>query len=342
MKILYVGNAQGFHNGSKYYFIPQRLVNGFTRLGHNVYVFNDRDYAHYSSLLRRQNWGKRKMNMHLVALCLDYRPDLIVLGHCKNVSNDTLAEIREVCPEVKIIYRNVDPLSSVQNVNDIKDRIGHVDNIYITTAGPSLSRFSSKVGGVYFMPNPVDRSLDTVRAHENDSSDIDLLFLASYLRDQKDHRSDIAKFLLNYEGELNLKIGGAGVNNNKIYGAKYYDFLARSKMGLCINKTSDYYLYASDRMSQYMSAGLLVYAPVGPQFEDVLGQDTFISFDTHEDLLEKIRYFKRHDMERQKIAQNGYNKVHDVFAVEKICQFMIETTFDLPFSLNYQWPQERY
>ncbi|PCJ98637.1 MAG: hypothetical protein COA45_07940 [Zetaproteobacteria bacterium] len=342
LNILYLGNAQGFLNAAKYYFIPQRLINGFTRLGHNVYVFNDRDYARYSNILRSQRRGKKRMNEKVIEVCRDYQPDLIVLGHCKNITNETLSEIRKAVNGVKILYRNVDPLSSPQNIKDIKQRVGHVDGIFITTAGKDLGQFSNDNGGVYFMPNPVDPALDNRRAFDNQKADIDFLFLASYLRDQHDHRHITAQYLLDNKDSLNIQIGGAGINEHRVFGIEYFNVLERSKMGLCMNKTNDYYLYASDRMSQYMASGVLSFIPEGPKFEDIFDNDSFITFQTNEELIDKIKYYNQHEDTRIKIAQTGYTKIHDYFHVDKICQYMIEQTFEQPLSQNYNWPTDRY
>lgn len=343
LRIFYLGNTQGFVNGAKYYFTPQKLINGFTRLGHNVYNFCDRDYARYTNIFHSQKLGMKKMNRKVIEMCAEYKPDLIVLGHCKNVSNDTLQACRDILPNVKILYRNVDPLHSQQNLGDIRQRVGHVDSMFITTAGDVLKQFSHPKTKVAFMPNPVDRAVEYKRAFENKDAEIDFLFLASYLRDQHDHRHILAKKLIAQLGDkINLHIGGAGINDNKIFGAEYYDTLGRSKMGLCMNKTEEFYLYASGRMSQYMASGVLAFIPEGPQFEDVLGTDSFISFSEDDELIEKILYYLEHDEERKRIAQTGWHKVHDYFNVDKVCQFMIETTYDLNFSQDYKWPTTRY
>lgn len=342
MKILYLGNAQGFFNANKFYLIPQRLINGFTRLGHTVYVFNDRDYARYSNVLRSQGLGKKKLNTAILNVCRDYEPDLIVLGHCKNVTNDTFYEIRKNQPNVKIIYRNVDPLNCSKNIGDIKQRLGVADAIFITTAGEALKQFSNKYGKVYFMPNPVDVALDNQRVFLNKEANIDLIFLASALNHQDDHRHITAQFIVENKEGLNIHIGGAGINNNKIYGAQYMNIIGRSKMGLCINKTSKFYLYASDRMSQYMAAGILSFIPEGPNFEDILGKNSFISYSSDEELLDKVKYYAKNSDERVAIAQDGYEKIHDLFQVEKVCQYMIERAFKLPLSHSYQWPIKDY
>ncbi len=342
MRILYVGTAQGFENADKYYFTQQKLINGFTRLGHNVYMFNDRDVARYSNIFHSQSRGKRAMNKKLIEDCRKYRPHMIVLGHCKNVENETLAEIRKVAPGVRMMYRNVDPLHSENNCKDIQQRSGHVEAIFITTAGDALSRFSNPRTKVCFFPNPVDYALETERAYMNPNADIDFLFLGSVLRDQYDHRQDTVQKLLARKGDVKVHVGGAGVNDGKVFGADYYELLGRSKMGLCMNKTADYYLYASGRMSQYMGSGMLGFIPKGPQFEDILGTDAFVSFASDDEMIDKMKYYAANDSARIAMARTGCERIHDYFMVDKICQYMIETVFDVPFSMSYRWPTRAY
>ncbi len=342
MRILYLGSAQGFGNAGKYYFTPQKLINGFTRLGHNVYMFNDRDYARYSNIFRSQSRGVKAMNKKVIEMAREYQPHMVVLGHCKNISNETLAEIRKIVPGVRMMYRNVDPLHSKDNLADIRQRVGQVEGIFITTAGDDLAQFSHPNTKVCFFPNPVDPALEVMQAFANPNADIDFLFLGSVLRDQYDHRQDTVHYIMRNAGDLKLHIGGAGVNDGKVFGAAYYDLLGRSKMGLCMNKTESFYLYASGRMSQYMASGMLGFIPEGPRFEDILGNDSFVSYKTDEELVDKIKYYAKNDAERVKIASTGYYKIHDYFMVDKVCQYMIERVFDAPLSMEYRWPTKVY
>lgn len=338
MRILYVGAAQGFDNADKYYFTQQKLINGFTRLGHNVYMFNDRDFARHANPFHSQSMGKKAMNRALVDVAKKYRPHMVVLGHCKHVENETLADVRKVAPGVRMMYRNVDPLNSPNNCGDIAQRSGHVEATFITTAGDALKQFANPKTKICFFPNPIDPALETERAYANPNADIDFLFLGSVLRDQYDHRQDTVRYLLDHKGDVNVHVGGAGVNDGRVFGADYYELLGRCKMGLCMNKTENFYLYASGRMSQYMGSGILGFIPEGPRFEDLLGDDAFVSYKTNEELVDKVKYFAKNDQERKAMAQRGCERIHDRFHVDKICQYMIETVFDAPYSMNYAWP----
>lgn len=343
MRILYIGNTQGFSNPEKYYFTPEKLMNGFVRLGHHLYCFNDKDFARSTNIFSSQKIGAKAMNAQILDICRKYEPHYVVLGHCKNVTNETLAEIRQIVPSVKISYRNVDPLNSPKNVEEINQRVGHVDSIFITTAGEGLRQFSHPKTRVSFMPNPVDPAVENVCAFENPNADIDFLFLGSALRDQHDHRKLTTEYLVaQNKNELNFYIGGIENASDKVFGAAYYRLLERCKTGLCMNKTEDYYLYASGRMSQYMSSGVMAFIPKGPDFESIFGNDCFVSVDGNEDLLEKIRYYAKNDSERVRIARNGYEKIRDYFDVEKVCQYFIDVTFERKLSMDYRWPVDLY
>ena len=321
MKILYVGNVQGLNNISKYYLTEQRLMNGFTRLGHNVYCFNDRDHAR-QNFLNTQSLGKKKMNRKLVEAASVYEPDLVVLSHCKNVSNDTLKQIRSTIPHIKIIYTNVDPLNDAGNIKSIEQRVDVVDAIFVTSS--DLEQFVSSKTIVKYFPNPVDKAIDTNKAYENKCS-IDLLMLGRALTHQYDHRRELAEFLRTKNG-MNIYIGGLGVNENLHYGADYMRILSCTKMGISLSKETDRYLYASDRLSHYLASGIMTFIPDGAGFEDLL-EDGFVAFSSHEDLWDKVIYYYENDEDRIRIAKKGYEIAHDKFASEKICADMLATIF---------------
>lgn len=339
MKILFIGNVQGLGNIGKYYMTEQRLINGFTRLEHNVYCFNDRDQSRYSNIFRTQKLGLKAMNKTLISSAKSYEPDLLVLGHCKNVKNETLLEIKNAIPWVKIIYTNVDPLSVEQNVSDINQRVGVADSIFITTAGDLLRQFAYTNTAVRYFPNPVDRAIDTQCAYNNPCANIDLLFLGRALRHQNDHRAKLANYLKEKDaGHIKIYIGGLGINDNLHYGAEYYRILNNSKMGICLSKVSNHYLYASDRLSHYLAAGIMTFIPAGSNFEEIIGSDSFVSYECHDDLWEKIIHYSDNDASRIKVATSGYRIAHEEFSADRICQYMLDATFERPFSQAQVWP----
>ena len=340
LKIFYVGSCQGFQNADRYYLIPQRMLNGFTRLGHVFYAFNDRDVARASNMFNSSKLGRKSMNEKLVKDCIAYRPDLIILGHCTLVTNDTLEILCEKLPDTPIVYRNVDPLNYQQNRDDLSNRIGHVDWIFITTAGQSLEAFESKKTKVTHIPNPVDKAIDVHRNFEQDDLPIDLFFAGSVLHNREDHRQALISNLLPKITNMTTRIVGAG-QEDRVFGADYYDLLAQSKMGLCLNKTDDEYLYASDRFSQYLGNGLLTFIHEGPRFQELFG-DSVVTYRAVDDLAEKLLKFNNDEALRKRTAASAHRLAHDMFDVEKVCQYMIDCAFSEKPTLNYAWDTNVY
>ena len=340
LKIFYIGSCQGFHNADRYYLIPQRMLNGFTRLGHVFYAFNDRDVARASTIFNSSKLGRKSMNQKLVKDCVAYRPDLIILGHCTLVTNDTLGILREKLPDTPIIYRNVDPLNYQQNRDDLSNRIDHVDWTFITTAGKSLESFSSKKTKVTHIPNPVDKAIDVHRNFGQDTLPIDLFFAGSVLHNREDHRQALISDLLPQISNVTTRIIGAG-QEDRVFGADYYDLLAQSKMGLCLNKTNNEYLYASDRFSQYLGNGLLTFIHEGPRFQELLG-DAIVTYRSIEDLTAKLLKFHGDDALRKQTAERAHTLAHDMFDVEKVCQYMIDCAFFAKATQDYAWDTTVY
>jgi spore maturation protein CgeB len=118
--------------------------------------------------------------------------------------------------------------------------------------------------------------------------------------------------------------------------------LARVKMGLIINKTEDFYLYASDRMSQYMGNGMMVFASDGPHYTDLFSDNEIVTYDSTEELVDKIKYYAAHDDERRKIAEKGYLRAHQIFNNQLIARYIVETTLGNPHSSLYPFPHQIY
>ena len=69
--------------------ILERINNGLIKNGHNVLNVSDRDIISNYRSLNDPN-GIKILNKKIIANFENFKPDLIVLGHSDNVSNETL------------------------------------------------------------------------------------------------------------------------------------------------------------------------------------------------------------------------------------------------------------
>ena len=113
-------------------------------------------------------------------------------------------------------------------------------------------------------------------------------------------------------------------------------------MGLSLSRRNDVFLYSSHRMSLLVGCGLLTFIDKRTGFDTIFKQDELAFYEGDEDLVEKIRYFKFNDDERQEVARRGWQKAHEIFNETLVAQWIIDTAFGLAPSHDYAWPTKIY
>ena len=354
MRILHVGNGNYKHDGEKFYDVGRKLNNGLIREGHNVYFFSDRDTARASNIFSSSRLSSGKCNDQFVKICENFQPELILLGHADIIKAESLKNVRDIIPDVKIAQFNVDIIFAPVNIASIKSKLDVVDTTFITTAGEALKKFSSEKGKVRFMPNPVDISMESIKCHEKDDQENDVFWALRATKGsfEGDPRIEYPLYL---ESSNELNVDYHGMNGKgELFGNDYYKAIANNKMGLniSVNRVNgDYpladdahiYIYSSDRISHYMGCGLLTFAAKRNRLDKMFVEDKeIVLFDSKEELLEKVLYYKKNDKARKEVAKNGYEKYHAEFNERLIARYIIESTFEQNYSYEYQWPTEAY
>ncbi len=337
MRILYVGNVLGLTDAPRYYMAPLRIVNGFIRNGHTVVIFNDRDHARYSNIWRSSRRGVRAANRGLLKTVEEVRPELVVLGHCEMISNRTLDEIRKMIGGVKIIYRNVDSLVQSHNLDRLKRRSEAVDGIFLTTAGPALRQFEAHGAFAAYFPNLIDDSLDRHKAFESEEIRHDVFFAGEVIRDMEDVRKRNVDRIIRELSDLRLDFHGSIVGRPSLLGTAFLDALSHCRMGLSLDRTDEHWLYASDRMNLYLGNGMLTFVRRDKGFEHLFDDDEVAFYADLDELIAKCRTFATDDKAWREVAARGYAKARRHFPGDGITRYMVEKTFDLPPSQDFDW-----
>ena len=110
LRILHVTNFNERFDGRLYFNTGRRINNGFIRLGHSTLEFSDRDILkNYKSL--KDFSGIKTLNQKLRRTCYNYKPDMIVIGHADSISPETLQELKDDYPQIKLAQWFLDPLN---------------------------------------------------------------------------------------------------------------------------------------------------------------------------------------------------------------------------------------
>ena len=112
-----------------------------------------------------------------------YKPDLIILGHADSIKPDTLGELKDDYPNLKISQWFLDPLNKngpdyEKNKNRILDKSDFIEANFLTTS-PDALNFLPRNKQNYFIPNPADTSLETLENYKKDCN-MDVFFALSH------------------------------------------------------------------------------------------------------------------------------------------------------------------
>ena len=326
------GNIK-FHTGCK-------LSNGIIRGNHRLLEFSDRDLVRYESPFHIRPIGKNIVNRKLVKTCDNFRPDLIIIGHCDLITEKTLEEIRRLLPETKIAHWFLDALWIPRNIVRLQARMRCTDSIFVTTGGPALKQFCTGKNVVSYMPNPCDPSWESHNNAEKMEFDRDLVFCGVGL--ESDYRYQL---LVNLKSDLEntLHFDTFGILGGKpVWGQAYEDVISKSKMALNLNREEDWPLYSSDRLAQLIGNGLLTYVWDKGEMRRLFNDGQVVFFKNEDELSKKIKYFQAEDEDRQTIAAAGRHYYQQHFSAQQVINFIIETTFEKPYTTDYPWAKEVY
>ncbi len=339
MRILFIANHQlrknaqfGGYSGS-----TQKLINGFIRAGHNVYIFSDRDFIYFKSPLGIRDFGKKHLNKALIETASFFEPELIVISHCELISKRTLISIKKKFPSVPLVHWNLDGIFTPANIERLLGLSTITEKIFITTSSHELNNHLSLSSNIRYVPNIVDPSIDIFDSSRENHHCNDLMFCgrhAPHIARQnilnKIRKELPADIRFNVYGNFNNK-------NNFLWGNRYLKILSKTKMGLCLNYHEGFKLYSSDRLAQLVGNGVLAFISSRSCYDKLLPTDTLVYYSTIDELIDKIKYFYRNDKQRRSWASNAKKYFFKHFQSDIIARYIIEESCGLSHSQNYIW-----
>jgi len=340
LKIIHITNFNERHNGRLFYNTGKRINNGLVRLGHSVLEFSDRDILSNNRKIGDLN-GANFLNKKLLTVIGNYTPDLIVLGHADLVDIKTLKIIKDYYPQIKITQWFLDRMDSEwkNNKKRFLKKIDIMDSNFCTT-DPSILKFSKKYP-IYYIPNPVDESFETLENYKNKNLKNDVFFAMSH----GVHRGVLKKgkfdkrenFLKKLTHKLpNIKFDIYGINNKEpIWADNFIKVLSQSKIALNLSQGRGSKYYTSDRFAQLIGNGLLVMIEKTTNFSDFFNKDEIITYSDIDDLSKKIEKYSNKDALRMKIAKKGRDKYFKFFNSTIVAEFIINRTFNI--NKKYFW-----
>ncbi len=333
-KIMHITNFNDRFDGRLHYNTGRRLNNGFIRNGHNVLSISDRDIIHNSKSIRDLS-GKKSLQSKIIKSFNNFKPDLVVLGHADRVSINTLKKMKDINKSIKISQWFLDPLSKygpdhINNTKRILDKTEVLDSTFLTTDPSALQ---IKIPNSYFMPNPADKSFETLNNYEKDCP-FDVFFAMShgvhrgYLKSGKDDdRENFINRLISLN--KNIKFDVYGMNNvQPIWADQFIKKISNSYMGLNLSRGKPIKYYSSDRIVQLIGNGLLTFIDENTFLKDFFSNKEIVFYKNIDDLSYKLNKYKKDKKDGKKIAKKGKLKYLKYFNSEIVSEYILSKTFD--------------
>ncbi len=340
LKILHITNFNERHNGRLFYNTGKRINNGFIRLNHSVLEFSDRDIVSYYRNINDFN-GSKRLNKKLLEVISNYVPDIIVLGHADLIKKETLEFIKKNYPNIKMVQWFLDRMDSdwINNKKRFLDKIDLMDSSFCTTDPNSLKL--NKKHKVFYLPNPVDRSFETLKNYNNKFFNNDVFFAMSHgvhrgilKKGKYDQRENFINKLVKITPNIRFDLYGMN-NNQPIWADDYLLAISQSKIGLNLSQGKPAKYYSSDRFSQLIGNGLLVLIDEKTKIGNFFSKDEIVLYKNLSDLSEKIIKYSNDSKLRIKIAKKGRSKYFKYFNSTIIAEYIINKTYNI--DKKYYW-----
>ena len=348
LRILHVTNFNERHDGRLFFNTGRRINNGLIRLGHSILEFSDRDIQKYYKNYRDLS-GSKSLNDKLKKTCYNFKPDVIIFGHADLVSPETLGELKDDYPNLKMSQWFLDPLNKngpdfQRNKNRILDKSDFMEANFLTTS-PDVLNFLSKKTPNYFIPNPSDSSFETLKNY-NKNCNMDVFFALSHgvhrgtLKSGKfDDRALFVRRLI--DKTKNVKFDVYGIDKvQPIWADHYFKTISNSKMGLNLSRGEPIKYYSSDRITQIIGNGLVTLIDERTGYQDFFEKDEMVFYKNLSDLSEKISKISQDEKLRKKIGKKGRNKYLKYFNSTLVADFIINKTFDIKSKNKHLWHNE--
>jgi hypothetical protein len=324
--------------------VERKLTNGLIRNGHQVLNFSDRDAAMAGSLLGPHRVGGGKYaNKALSDLCLNIRPDVLILGQTDIVRPETVADLCARLPAMRVLQWSVDALFEPGNIERLQRNLPVADATLVTTAGEALAPLVRPGKRLGFLPNPVDFSIEHGENHLKPDLPFDLFYACGNPADLREvggkawTMDDFMSALLAALPGVRPKLAGL-MGHKGLGGAAYQDALESAAIGLNISRRADQLLYSSDRLAHLAGNGLAVMIERSTGYDSLFSDDEMVFFSSFDEVVAAIDRLTRDPARRMTVAAAGRARYHDLFNERRVAQYMLDVALDRFDPAACPWP----
>ena len=319
--------------------ISKKISNGLIRNGHDVIDF---DYRFKNNKF----YEKYDVNIQILDIVNNYKPDLILFGHNNILSRNSLLLLKEkfkcktaIWYEDHVIkgdpnYKN--NISLLEQNNDL------IDQYFITTS-PDVIKTKIKKEKINFLPIPVDPNIESENFYEYHKTK-DLFFALSngvnygkLKKNVTDERSIFINKLLKIgSNEINFHFLGLFKEEPK-WNYEFNKEISISKTALNLSRGGPSKYCSSNRIATLMGNGILPFIDEKVMYQDFFSNDEIITYKDPYDLFLKLSEIKSNDRMLVKRSKNAKKSYFNFFENTIVAESIIHKLFETSKKHKYVW-----
>ena len=221
----------------------------------------------------------------------------------------------------------------------LKRFIPIVNHSFITT-NPAVLKFSKKNNKcIHFFMTPVDKNIECFDVFKLKPQN-DIFYAMSHGVNRATLKEGKTDNRVNFLNKLIQKIDGIKYDfygfgkQEPIWGNEFYRSLLNSKMALNLSRGIPTKHYSSNRIASLMGNGLMVFIDKKVGMNNFFNSDEIVSYNNINDLADKIKFYKKNDKSRIRIAKKGKEKYFKLFNEVKISKYIIDKSLGKKVSLT--------
>tara|TARA_B100000963_G_scaffold347152_1_gene353141 strand:+ start:120 stop:2219 length:2100 start_codon:yes stop_codon:yes gene_type:complete len=337
-KILHISNFNEKNNQRLFNIsIASKLTNGFVRNKCDVINFSYRNYLSQKVF--------PKLDLDILDISNNYKPDLILLGHNNILKKNTLEKIKEDKIKISLWYEdhvaNYGP-NWLSNLNLIEKNNDLIDKYFITTH-PNVIKTKINKTKLSYLPIPVDENIENLKIYENKYRYKDLFFALSHgvnfggLRStSNDEREVFLKKIIEKGKGINFHI--LGINSDKPkWNYDFYKEMMICKMSLNLSRGKPLKYASSNRIASYVGNGILTFINNKVKFQELFSDNELVFYENEDDLISKILDLKDDINRINKISKNGKEKYFKIFNNLIVSDSILSKSLGTTPKYKYAW-----
>jgi glycosyltransferase involved in cell wall biosynthesis len=319
--------------------IANKISNGFIKNNIQVFNFSDRYFQAKNNFI--------SIDRKILEIVKNIRPDLLLLGHTNSIKLETLEIVKKVSPETKISFWYEDSINKLgpdffQNKIFVEKYKKLVDKFFITTSPDEVQAEISK-NKLNFLPIPCSEFTENFNLHKFRDFHYDLFYAVSHgvnrgiLKKNKiDERFKFIKELTTKGNDLSFKIFGFN-NNQPIWGNDLINEISKCRFGLNLSRGGPVKHYSSNRIATLMGNGIPTIIDEKIQYQDFFTKNELITYKNIDDLISKIKFYKKNERARINLGIKGKSKYFKIFNNEVIADYIFTRSLNINSKKKFYW-----